>query len=34
MPPTPGSKAPPFLLPATDGQTISLDGLRRRKVVL
>ena len=31
---TPGSKAPPFSLPATDGRTITLDGLRGRKVVL
>ncbi len=34
MPLTPGSKAPPFSLPATDGQTITLDGLKGRKVVL
>ena len=31
---TPGSKAPPFSLPATDGRTITLDGLKGRKVVL
>ena len=30
----PGSKASPFLLPATDGQNITLDGLKGRKVVL
>ncbi|HLM40669.1 MAG TPA: peroxiredoxin [Microvirga sp.] len=34
MPPTPGSKAPPFSLPATDGRTVTLDGLRGRKAVL
>ena len=34
MPLTPGSKAPPFSLPATDGQEISLAGLKGRKVVL
>src|SRR3712207_4038362 len=31
---TPGSKAPPFSLPATDGRTVTLEGLRGRKVVL
>lgn len=31
---TPGGKAPPFSLPATDGQEISLDILKGRKVVL
>jgi peroxiredoxin Q/BCP len=31
---TVGSKAPPFSLPATDGQDISLEGLKGRKVVL
>ena len=30
----PGSKAPPFSLPATDGRNITLDGLKGRKVVL
>ncbi len=34
MPPTPGSKAPPFSLPATDGRTVTLDGLKGRKAVL
>ena len=34
MPLTPGRKAPPFSLPATDGQTITLDGLKGRKLVL
>jgi thioredoxin-dependent peroxiredoxin len=34
MPLTPGSKAPLFSLPATDGQTITLDSLKGRKVVL
>jgi peroxiredoxin Q/BCP len=31
---TQGSKAPPFTLPATDGRTVSLEGLKGRKVVL
>jgi len=31
---TPGTRAPAFSLPATDGREISLDGLRGRKVVL
>jgi len=31
---TTGSKAPSFALPATDGQIISLEGLKGRKVVL
>ena len=34
MPPSPRSKAPPFSLPATDGRTVTLDGLRGRKAVL
>lgn len=34
MPPTPGSKAPPFSLPVTGGRTVTLDGLKGRKVVL
>ena len=34
MPPTPGSKAPPFSLPAMDGRTVTLDGLKGRKAVL
>jgi peroxiredoxin Q/BCP len=29
-----GHKAPPFSLPATDGQTVSLEALKGRKVVL
>jgi thioredoxin-dependent peroxiredoxin len=31
---TPGSKAPDFSLPATGGRTVTLDGLKGRKVVL
>jgi peroxiredoxin Q/BCP len=31
---TPGIKAPPFSLPATDGRTVSLESLSGRKVVL
>jgi peroxiredoxin Q/BCP len=31
---TPGNKAPPFSLPATDGRTVSLENLSGRKVVL
>jgi peroxiredoxin Q/BCP len=31
---TPGSRAPSFSLPATDGQTITLEGLKGRKAVL
>jgi peroxiredoxin Q/BCP len=31
---TQGSKAPPFTLAATDGRTVSLEGLKGRKVVL
>ena len=34
MPLTIGTKAPAFILPATDGREISLDSLRGRKVVL
>ena len=34
MPPTPGSKAPPFSLPATDGRTVTLEGLKGHKAVL
>jgi len=30
----PGDKAPAFALPATDGRTLSLDGLKGRKAVL
>jgi peroxiredoxin Q/BCP len=31
---TPGTRAPAFSLPATDGREISLDGLKGRKAVL
>jgi peroxiredoxin Q/BCP len=34
MPLTPGNKAPTFSLPSTDGQDISLESLKGRKVVL
>jgi peroxiredoxin Q/BCP len=34
MAPTPGDRAPAFALPATGGQTISLDALKGRKAVI